>query len=170
MRNLLSFNIMKKITLIFLLFANMIASGQISRIRLDMQLIDTINNDVLYKFIGTNNEDILCLSDENGLFDFLVDSTYNENSYIFFHKNPKDTLYLKDLKAFESNNMDGYIVKLLKIETFTKEEFEKYMKDNALIPERQEYPLLNDNQSDDESKIAEKRRFRRIRNTRNLRY
>ena len=28
---------MKKITLIFLLFANMIASGQISRIRLDMQ-------------------------------------------------------------------------------------------------------------------------------------
>ena len=35
------------------------------------------------------------------------------------------------------------------------------MKDNALIPERQEYPLLNDNQSDDESKIAEKRRLRR---------
>ena len=68
-----------------------------------MQLIDTINNDVSYKFIGTNNEDILCLSDENGLFDFLVDSTYNENSYIFFHKNPKDTLYLKDLKAFEKD-------------------------------------------------------------------
>ena len=44
------------------------------------------------------------------------------------------------------------------------------MKDNALIPERQEYPLLNDNQSDDESKIAEKRRLRRIRNTRSLRY
>ena len=49
MRNILSFNLMKKITLIFLLFANMIASGQISRIRLDMQLIDTINNDVSYK-------------------------------------------------------------------------------------------------------------------------
>ncbi len=32
MRNLLSFNIMKKITLIFLLFANMIVSGQISEI------------------------------------------------------------------------------------------------------------------------------------------
>lgn len=37
MRNILSFNFMKKITLIFLLLANMIASGQISRIRLDMQ-------------------------------------------------------------------------------------------------------------------------------------
>lgn len=75
---------MKKITLIFLLLASMIASGQISKIRLDMQLIDTMNNDVSYKFIGTNNEDVLCLSDENGLFDFLVNSTYNEiRIYIF---------------------------------------------------------------------------------------
>lgn len=162
----LSFNFYKMkhivLTLIFLLFANMIASGQISRIRLDMQLIDTINNDVSYKYIGTNDEDILCLSDENGLFDFLVDSTYNENSYIFFYDNPKDTLYLKVLKAFGNNNMDGYIVKLLKIETFTEEEFEKYIKDNVLMPKRQEYPLLNDNQTDDKSKIAEKRRLRRI--------
>ncbi len=143
MRNILSFNLVKKITLIFLLLASMIANGQISEIRLDMQLIDTINNDVSYKFIGTNNEDILCLSDENGLFDFLVDSTYNENSYIFFHKNPKDTLYLKDLKAFESNNMDGYIVKLLKIETFTKEEFEKYIKElNNIIKSIKGEPII----------------------------
>ena len=36
MQNLLSFNLVKKITLIFLLFASMIASGQISEIRNDV--------------------------------------------------------------------------------------------------------------------------------------
>lgn len=68
---------MKKITLIFLLLASMIASGQISRIRLDMQLI----------------------------------------------------------------------------ETFTKEEFEKYAKKNSLIPERQEYTLLPSTKIEESSSL-----------------
>ncbi len=80
MRNLLSLNLMRKITLIFLLIANMIASGQISRIRLDMQLIDTINNDVSYKE-----------------YTLLPSTKIEENSSLKLHLSvEQDTLYAEE--------------------------------------------------------------------------
>ena len=81
-------------------------------------------------------------TDENGKLSFIIDTIPLNTDSVYFYIKAEDNIscneniFMNELNLFECNKISNYIITIVGFKRFTKEEYQKYVKKNKLLPGR----------------------------------